>query len=212
MHKKLVILTPCVLLAACSETPDRYRDIKHLEMPPTLAIERNTSAPVKSRGSTSSSASLNSSSSSSGSSNSSKPISSDLEKLVYITGTDELPTLNLKTRYERAWDLISHALVLAELEVVDMNHDEGKIKLRYVDTQNSKGRDFVSSVTSFLSDRFEDTDYLITLDKENRVTGVHIKKANPDSVSEDGRETYNRNDAKSLAELLSKTIKDDLGK
>lgn len=195
-----------LLLVACADSPDKYRDIKHLEMPPTLAIERNTSAPVKSsRNSTSST-------STSSSETKSKPANSDLDKLIYLTGDDQHPVLQLKTRFDRAWDLINHGLQLAEIEVVDKNHDEGKIRVRYVADQASKGRGFVSSVTSFFTDKFEDTEYTLTLDKDSRTTGVHIDKVTSSDKSAEGTESFNNNDAKALATLLQTTIKTDLAK
>lgn len=189
-----------LLVVACADSPDKYRDIKHLEMPPTLAIERNTSAPVKSSRSSTASTST-------GSESKSKS-ASDLDKLIYITGDDQHPVLQLKTRFERGWDLINHGLQLADIEVIDKNHDDGKIRVRYVADQNTKGRGFVGSVTSFFTDKFADTEYTLTLDKDSKLTGVHIDKV----TSADDADSFNNNDAKALADLLQTTIKTDLAK
>lgn len=209
MHKTTAFTLSCLslLLVACADGPSKYRDIKHLEMPPTLAIERNTSAPIKSSRSSASSTSTTSSSETK-----SKPASSDLDKLIYLTGDDQHPVLQLKTRFDRAWDLINHGLQLAEIEVVDKNHDEGKIRVRYVADQASKGRGFMSSVSSFFTDKFEDTEYTLTLDKDSRTTPVHIDKVTNSDKSAEGTESFNNNDAKALATLLETTIKTDLAK
>ncbi len=205
MRKTTVFTLPCLslLLVACADSPDKYRDIKHLEMPPTLAIERNTSTPIKSSRSSAASSTATSSETKS------KPANSDLDKLIYLTGDDQHPVLQLKTRFERGWDLINHGLQLADIEVIDKNHDEGKIRVRYVAEQASKGRSFVGSVTSFFSDKFADTEYTLTLDKDSKITGVHIDKV---TSGENDAESFNNNDAKALATLLQKTIKTDLEK
>ncbi len=213
MRKTTLYTLPCasLLLVACADSPDKYRDIKHLEMPPTLAIERNTSTPVKSSRGSGYASSASTSSTSNSSETKSKPASSDLDKLIYLTGDDQHPVLQLKTRFDRAWDLIDRGLQLAEIEVVDKNHDEGKIRVRYV-ADASKGRGFMSSVTSFLSDKFEDTEYTLTLDKDSKITGVHIDKVTTGDKSAEGAESFNNNDAQALATLLQTTIKNDLAK
>ena len=132
------LLCLSLLVVACADSPEKYRDIKHLEMPPTLAIERNTSAPVKSsRGSASSTSTSNSDTKS----------TSDLDKLIYITGDDQHPVLQLKTRFDRAWDLINHGLQLAEIEVIEKKQAEGKIRVRYIAGQETKGEGLISSIS-----------------------------------------------------------------
>lgn len=196
MRKTTAFTLPCLslLLVACADSPDKYRDIKHLEMPPTLAIERNTSAPVKS----------------SRNSETKQKSASDLDKLIYITGDDQHPVLQLKTRFDRAWDLINHGLQLAEIEVVEKNLLERKIVVRYVAGQESKANGFISSIGSLFSNR--DSEYTLTLDKDSKITGVHIDKVATDEKLQDGAEYSSNNDASSLATLLQKTIKADLEK
>lgn len=207
MRKLLTVALSSLLLSACADTTEKYRDIKHLEMPPTLAIEHNTSAPVKpTRSSTSSS------SDSLKSDTSSQKSSSDLDKLIILSGDDNQPVLQLKTRFDRAWDLIDRALMLAEIEVVDKNREAGTIKVRYVADQNSKQRGFFGSVSSFFSDKFADIEYNLSLDKDSRITGVHFTKVTANEKNQDGSEAFNGNDAKPLAELIEKTIKTDLSK
>jgi uncharacterized lipoprotein len=206
MRKTTVFTLPCLslLLVACAENPDKYRDIKHLETPPTLAIERNTSAPVKSsRSSAASSTTISSETKS-------KPANSDLDKLIYLTGDDQHPVLQLKTRFDRAWDLINHGLQLAEIEVVEKNLLERKIVVRYVAGQENKANGFISSIGSLFNNR--DSEYTLTLDKDSKITGVHIDKIATDEKLQDGAEYTSNNDASSLAALLQKTIKADLEK
>jgi uncharacterized lipoprotein len=205
MRKTTLYTLPCasLLLVACADSPDKYRDIKHLEMPPTLAIERNTSTPVKS--------SRSSAASTSTSNSETKPKSaSDLDKLIYITGDDQHPVLQLKTRFDRAWDLINHGLQIAEIEVIDKSRDEGKIRVRYLAGQETKGNSFISSIGLLFSGK--DSEYALTLDKDSKITGVHIDKVATNENLQDGAEDISTNDAAKLASLLQTIIKTDLAK
>lgn len=205
MRKTTLYTLPCVslLLVACADSPDKYRDIKHLEMPPTLAIERNTSTPVKS--------SRSSAASTSTSNSETKPKSaSDLDKLIYITGDDQHPVLQLKTRFDRAWDLINHGLQIAEIEVIDKSRDGGKIRVRYLAGQETKGNSFISSIGSLFGGK--DSEYALTLDKDSKITGVHIDKVATNENLQDGAEDISTNDAAKLASLLQTIIKTDLAK
>ena len=205
MRKTTLYTLPCVslLLVACADSPDKYRDIKHLEMPPTLAIERNTSTPVKS--------SRSSAASTSTSNSETKPKSaSDLDKLIYITGDDQHPVLQLKTRFDRAWDLINHGLQIAEIEVIDKSRDGGKIRVRYLAGQETKGNSFISSIGSLFGGK--DSEYNLTLDKDSKITGVHIDKVATNENLQDGAEDISTNDAAKLAALLQTIIKTDLAK
>ena len=135
---------------------------------------------------------------------------SDLDKLIYITGDDQHPILQLKTRFDRAWDLINHGLQLAEIEVVEKNLLERKIIVRYVAGQENQANGFISSIGSLFNNR--DSEYTLTLDKDSKITGVHIDKVATDEKLQDGAEYSSNNDATSLATLLQKTIKADLEK
>lgn len=201
MHKTTAFTLSCLslLLVACADGPSKYRDIKHLEMPPTLAIERNTSAPIKSSRNTSTNNSET------------KPKSaSDLDKLIYITGDDQHPVLQLKTRFDRAWDLIEHGLQLAEIEVINRDRYEGKIRVRYVAGQETNGNGFISSIGSLFGGK--DSEYTLTLDKDSKITGVHIDKVATNENLQDGAEDISTNDAAKLAALLQTIIKTDLAK
>jgi uncharacterized lipoprotein len=195
------LLCLSLLVVACADSPEKYRDIKHLEMPPTLAIERNTSAPVKSsRGSASSTSTSNSDTKS----------TSDLDKLIYITGDDQHPVLQLKTRFDRAWDLINHGLQLAEIEVIEKKQAEGKIRVRYIAGQETKGEGLISSISSLFGS--SESEYTLTLDKDSKITGVHIDKLESNEKLQDGAQDIGTNDAAKLADLLQKTIKTNLAK
>ncbi len=211
MDSKLLYSLPCLLLAACaSETPDKYRDIKHLEFPPTLAIEHTGRTPVEPETVTKTKPKVENNSETT----QDKPASSPVSKLVLLAGTETKPILQLKTRFERAWDLVDHGLRLAEIEVVDKNYAAGTIRVRYVANNQGKGRGVVNSITSFFSDTFDDTEYTLSLDKDKKITDVQVAKVIPadQKPAEGNTEAFNNDDSASLVKLLHKTIIDDLEK
>lgn len=189
MRKLLITSLSGVLLSACSDNPEKYRDIKHLEFPPTLAIEHTNSSAVKNP-------------SSSLSSETPKP-SSDLDRLIYIGGEDLHPEITLKTRFDRAWDLIDHGLKLAEIETVEKDKEKGLFRVRYEDKNSSSG--LMKSVTSIFDISYSDIEYTLTLNKDlGRTTPVHIEKLKQDDPAD--------NASKSLATVLVDSIKKDLSK
>ncbi len=205
MRKTTTLTLPCLslLLVACADSPDKYRDIKHLETPPTLAIERNTSTPVKSSRSSSTTTTASTSETNSKS-------ASDLDKLIYITGDDQQPVLQLKTRFDRAWDLLERGLQLAEIEVIDKNRYEGKIRVNYIAGQEATGKGLISSIGSLFGGK--ESEYTLTLDKDSKITGIHINKVATNEKLQDGTEDMSTNDAAQLAALLKTVIKTDLAK
>lgn len=194
MRKIVAFSLPGLILTACADAPEKYRDIKHLELPPTLAIEHVASAPVKSYGSSSSTTTL--------ASDGSSKKSDDLDKLIYIIGEDQHPVIQLKTRFDRAWDLTDHGLTLAEVEIIEKDKEKGIFKVRFED--KAANHSLMQSVSSMFSISYEDIEYTLTLDKDSRTTGVHIDKIKVDDA--------NSNSAQKLATLLVETIKKDLSK
>lgn len=128
-------------------------------------------------------------------------------------GDPDKPRLQLKTRFDRAWDLVAHGLSLAGIEVVDRNHDAGIYRVRYVADGQGNQRGLMDSLTSFFSDKFEDTEYTLTLEKDNSPTEVRADKVIPINQAENSdKKTFNRDDSGSLIKLLQKTIIEDLAK
>ena len=222
MFKKLFYSLSCVLLISCADSgSDKYRDIKHLEFPPTLVIEHsNTSSygsaytdrqdkpntetqkpetPKKSD--TEQPESLP------------KNASTDLGRLIRLVGDPDKPRLQLKTRFDRAWDLVAHGLNLAGIEVVDRNHDTGTYRVRYVTNSEGNQRGLLDSLSSFFSDKYADMEYTLTLEKDNSPTEVRADKLVPVNQAENpDNKTFNRDDSGSLIKLLQKTIIEDLSK
>ena len=128
-------------------------------------------------------------------------------------GDPDKPRLQLKTRFDRAWDLVAHGLSLAGIEVVDRNHDTGIYRVRYVADGEGNQRGLMDSLTSFFSDKFEDTEYTLTLEKDSSPTEVRADKVIPINQAENSeKKSFNRDDSGSLIKLLQKTIIEDLAK
>lgn len=203
MTRKLLYSLPCVLLAACADTSEKYRDIQHLELPPTLAVEHNNTPAEPDR--------VVKAESKSGT-ESDKSKNTELGKLILLVGNEDKPTLQMKTRFDRAWDLVDRGLQLAEIEVVDKNRDAGVIRVHYVADGQGKGRRFLNSITSMFSDQFEDTEYTLTIDKDKKITDIRVDKVAASKADADGTEAFNNDDSASLIKLLHKSIIADLEK
>jgi uncharacterized lipoprotein len=234
MNRTYLASLPWFLLVACSSSaPDKYVDTHNLEFPPTLVIEHTTTNSSIYRANlpdnipntkvASASAEVNPSSNLQSTEKSTndtdkpvkpaneadKPVKPELSKLILLVGSEKKPTLELKTGFDRAWILVADALSAAGIEVADINRDAGVFKVRFVADGEGSGRGLFSSVTSFFSDQFEDTEYTLTVDKDKRVTDVRVDKV----LSADSKkETFNKDDSAALIKLLHKTIIADLDK
>ena len=231
MPKKLFYSLSSLLLISCADSgSDKYRDIKHLEFPPTLAIEhsnagsygsaytdtkdqpkKDTVTPETKKATIK--PEITAKADTDKSENLPKNASPDLGRLIRLVGDPDKPRLQLKTRFDRAWDLVAHGLSLAGIEVADRNHDAGIYRVRYVANGEGNQRGLMDSLTSFFSDKFEDTEYTLTLEKDNSPTEVRADKVIPINKAENSdKKTFNRDDSGSLIKLLQKTIIEDLAK
>lgn len=175
MPRKLIYSLPCVLLAACADTSDKYRDIQHLEMPPTLVIEHTNSAPVEPE-------------TVSDSVTTKKSLLEGIEQLVEKDGK---PILQINTRLDRAWDLTDTALKLASIEVLDKNRNELTFQVSY----DPDGR----GLLSLLTNQYDEASYTLTL--KEATTGIEVSaKLAQKGVYGESQEGYN--DASS--ELIKK--------
>lgn len=148
MPRKLIYSLPCVLLAACADTSDKYRDIQHLEMPPMLVIEHTNSAPVEPE-------------TVSDSVTTKKSLLEGIEQLVEKDGK---PILQINTRLDRAWDLTDTALKLASIEVLDKNRNELTFQVSY----DPDGR----GLLSLLANQYDEASYTLTL--KEATTGIEV--------------------------------------
>ncbi|MGZ5000235.1 MAG: hypothetical protein ACXV7F_08040 [Methylomonas sp.] len=146
MSRKLIYSLPCLLLAACADTSDKYRDIQHLEMPPTLAIEHTNTGPAEVE---------------SEMTPRKKSLLDGIERLVEKDGK---PIMQINTRLDRAWDLTETALKLANIEVMDKNRNELTFQVNY----DPDG----SGLMSLFTGQYDEASYTLTLTEA--VTGIEV--------------------------------------
>jgi len=176
---KWVYGLPLFLLTACSETPDRYEDARKLELPPELSLEHARSQPAiavddKVR----------------------RP-SSPLAGLMAFEDNADKPVLTLKTRPERAWDMVVVALKISNIEVLDKNREERRLQVRF--DPDTAGKE-ESWLDLFASDNHPEAEYNITLKEEILGVVVNAALSKPDQVESGG------DSSAELLRFLSKVI------
>ncbi|ATG88726.1 outer membrane protein assembly factor BamC [Methylomonas koyamae] len=176
MLKRVRHVLPCLLLAACGETPEKYRDTHHLELPPVLPIEHTNPQPAIDADDL-------------------KP-KSVLAGLMAFTDGDK-PLLILKTREERAWDMLATALKITDIEILDKNQQDGRFQVRY--DPDTAGKD-LSLIRTLLNNHYAEAEYLITLHQETGGIRVSAALAKPEEMESD------EDGSAELLRLLHKTI------
>jgi uncharacterized lipoprotein len=154
MNKSSLYVLPTVLLLACGESSERYRDTHHLEMPPELTIEHTHHQPAVG-------------------SDDLKPkaAGSVLAGLMEYDSAGGKPKLTLKTRPERAWEMISTALRIANINVLDKNREKLVFQVRY--DPDVDGKD-VGFIRSLLNNDYPEADYSINLMEESAGMRVNV--------------------------------------
>jgi uncharacterized lipoprotein len=165
MLKKLAYGLPVLLLMGCADTSDRYRDTQHLELPPELPIEHTHSQTAIAE-------------------NDLKPQTSALSGLLSFEDHETKPKLALKTRPDRAWEIVSTALKLSGLEVLDKNRELNRFQVKY-DADNTEGEEG-NVLDIFLNNDYEDSEYVITLKEEILGVMVNAELSKSDEFAEDG--------------------------
>ena len=165
MLKKLAYGLSVLLLTGCADTSDRYRDTQHLELPPELPIEHTHSQTAIAE-------------------NDLKPKTSALSGLMFFEDHETKPKLALKTRPDRAWEIVSTALKLSGLEVLDKNRELNRFQVKY-DADNTEGEEG-NVLDIFLNNDYEDSEYVITLKEEILGVMVHAELSKQDEFAEDG--------------------------
>lgn len=181
MSKRLIIGLPVLLLLGCADTSDRYRDTHQLELPPELPIEHTHAQPAVAPGDLSLQAAR----------------TSPLENLLDFKDDGEKPLLTLKTRPDRAWEMVVVALKISNIEVLDKNREENRIQVRYdPDTNGREPR----VLDVFFNDDYAETEYTIRLKEDVLGIVVNVALGKPDKLE------YGEDGSAHLVRLLHKTI------
>ncbi|MDD2739133.1 MAG: outer membrane protein assembly factor BamC, partial [Methylomonas lenta] len=178
MTKRLIYGLPALLLLGCADTSDRYRDTHHLEMPPELPIQHTQSQPALSQDDL-------------------KPKTSPLANLIDFTDDTNQPKLTLKTRPDRAWEMVIVALKISNIAVLDKNREENRIQVRYDPDTDGEEEGILDAI---FNNDYAEADYTITLKEDSLGMLVNVVLSKPDQI-EDGKDGSAK-----LVRLLHKTI------
>lgn len=178
MLKNLVYALPALLLIGCADTSDRYRDIHQLELPPELPIEHTHAQPAVAADDL-------------------KPKVSPLSGIVDFQDDDIKPILTLKTRPDRAWDMVAVALKISNIEVLDKNREENRFQVRY--DPDTAGKE-ESLLDIFSSDNYAEAEYTITLKEDISGISVNTALGKPDQLE------FGKDASAELVRFLHKVI------
>lgn len=180
MSKYLIAGLPALLLLGCAtDNSARYRDTHQLEMPPELPIEHTQAQSAVAA-------------------DDMKPkAASPLAGLIEFQDDAKSPKLTLKTRPDRAWDMVVVALKISNIQVLDKNRQSNRLQVHF--DPNRAGKE-ESLWNIFSLGDYAEADYTINL-KEG-LLGIEVETAlsNPEKheSGEDG--------SAELLRLLHKTI------
>jgi NlpB/DapX lipoprotein len=191
MQQKLISLLIIVFLVSCASEDSRYRDTTILERPPTLVIEKSSSALYEAD-----------------ESSIPKKQEPGLGEAIYLTSTTP-QQLKIKQPFDKAWDVLIQGVKLNEIKITDQERNKGHLYVSY----DSSG--FFDKVTSFMKDERKGPIYLLTIEDSGDESTVTATLTNPteqttDAGAKDGYYEKPADDTEALIETLYKTIHDDL--
>lgn len=178
MWKKLSQSLPALLMVACADTSDRYRDIQHLEMPPELPIEHTHNQTTITQDDL-------------------RPKVSALSNLMAFEDIGDKPLLTLRTRPDRAWEIVSTALKISNLQILDMNREQKRFQVRY---DADVGGEESGIFDEIFNNNFEEADYTISLKEGISGVVVNAELSKPDELE------FGDDASAELIRFLHKTI------
>lgn len=179
MSRKLLYCLILTLISACSDTSSRYRDLRQLELPPALPIEHTHTQPALVAD------------------DMTRTSSSPLAGLMAFQDDDKAPILTLKTRPERAWDMIVVALKIANVKVLDKNREARSIQVRF--DPDTAGKE-ESIWDLFAANNYDEADYTITMAEGIMGVRVEVGLNNPKQLE------FGKNASPELLRFLHKVI------
>lgn len=181
MPKHLIAGLPVLLLLGCADTSDRYRDTHQLELPPELPIEHTHAQSAVAPDDLQPKAAK----------------ASPLADLMAFTDDGNKPLLTLKTRPDRAWEMLVVALKISNVEVLDKNREENRIQVRFdPDTGGKEAR----VLDVFFNNDYAEAEYTLTLKED--ILGVVVNAA----LSKPEQLEFGEDGSGHLLRLLHKTI------
>lgn len=164
MHKILQGFPLVLLMMACGETSERYRDTHQLELPPELPIEHTRQQAALDHDDL-------------------KPrASSGLSGLMLFEDVNGKPRMTLKTRPERAWEMLLTALRLDNIAIVDKNREQLLFQVRY--DADIDGKD-VGFLRALVNNQYTEAEYNILLKEEIKGVVVNVVPSHADELDSD---------------------------
>ena len=160
MLKSLAYGLPVLTLIACTETSSRYRDTHLLELPPELPIEHSHRQDAIAA-------------------DDMKPTASPLAGLMEFEDDGEKPVLTLKTRPDRAWDMVVVALKIGNVEALDKNREEHRIQVRF-DPDTAGKEESIFDI--FSGDTYPEAEYTVTLKEQLLGIDVNVAPTKPEQL------------------------------
>lgn len=193
-YKHWILVLTTLLIISCSEGKNtKYKDMSHLEKPPTMPIiekpevlvEENDEADGKGLG----------------------------DSVVYID-SELTPVIKIKKTFDRSWSIIEQALQLNEIEISDKNREKGVFYVTF-DPDEQSDSSLIDAMTFFLfKDEYAEASYKLTVawqesDSEVKVQPVDSEE-DDDLLDDDGDDFEGAIDKGTiLLKTLYKTIRDD---
>jgi uncharacterized lipoprotein len=182
----------CVLIAsmitACTTEDPRYRDLRNLERPPTLATTKTPSSETR----LSDDGALDRESGKKG-----------LGEVVYLTNETPPHQLKIKQSLDQAWNALERALKQSDIEVTDHERDKGLYYIAY------KPAGFFSKLARGSMPGHNEANYTLTLEQDgNEIVVIPAAIGSAAGNQKDDNETADTTEA--LLQTLYNTLHDDL--
>lgn len=187
--KSIFCVVMGAMLTACSTEDPRYRDIRSLERPPTLAINKQVGEPRLSDDSLIVKE---------------KP-EKGLGEEVYLT--DSTPKqLIVKQPFDQAWDLLGRALKQSDIPVTDHDESKGQYYIVY------KSGGFFSKMMASSVLEHKEANVILTLENNDDKTAITASFIDHDSSASnaDGYYEPTTENSEALLQLLYDTLHDNL--
>lgn len=185
MDKKVLFMVLSLVLIACSEVKQKYRDTTDLEAPPRLVIAERPSDKKK------------------------DDVKKELKEYVFLDDAETPPVLKIKKLFDRSWDLVGQALETKKIEVTDKNRDQGVYYVKY----GPEGRTFGKAKIFFFEDGYEEVEYKLSISWHETETEVRAKMITEQEISFDEDDDEELSDASAkLIKTLYDAINEELTK
>jgi len=188
-----------LMIISCSESKNtRYKDISHLEKPPTMpTVKKQAKAGAEDE-------------------EKDEDVTEEkgLRDDVILAEIEQKPIIKIKKDFDQSWDIVEQALELDEIEISDKNRNEGVFYVIF-DPDTKSDSTLADAMTFFLfKDDYREAAYKLTISQKQRESVISIHPIDSDEIDlldDDGDDFDGTVDeGVILINTLYKTIRDDL--